>query len=422
MCVGAVWIEIGCRRKDSDLITQGSLLACLSLLVLVNQNFDLPETFWNLTLRFWTVGVFIALFYYSAWRLRNSSAQIPLGPNGTWLSDGFLHVACLLMLPLTLVELPQSVVASAWALFGFALIETGRRWRIPSLRTQGYIAGFLSFPCVFVLQDLNFPLIDRATYSFIIVLLQIVIFNGLFVLLSRERSQRKLLVWEQKSPEMFSILATITLVLLLRVELPTPWVAAGWSVLALVYLLIGTLVSNQNFRTQGYALISVVVLWNPLKPTTNLAIERIAGTALVILLLFACYSVLHLAQSRQRWSPSAGPELFQWLDQNSPGLCFYLAACLLVLLTLQEAPRTLLTILWGVEGLALWAVGMMVRQQRFRLFGLGMLTVCTLKIFLYDLQGLETLPRILSFIVLGLILLLVSFLYTRFNTVLKKLL
>jgi uncharacterized membrane protein len=34
----------------------------------------------------------------------------------------------------------------------------------------------------------------------------------------------------------------------------------------------------------------------------------------------------------------------------------------------------------------------------------GLLGVCILKLFLYDLRFLDTLPRILSFIVLGLIL------------------
>jgi len=38
-----------------------------------------------------------------------------------------------------------------------------------------------------------------------------------------------------------------------------------------------------------------------------------------------------------------------------------------------------------------------------------------LKLFLYDLRQLETVNRILSFIVLGLILVGVSWMYTRFR-------
>jgi uncharacterized membrane protein len=44
-----------------------------------------------------------------------------------------------------------------------------------------------------------------------------------------------------------------------------------------------------------------------------------------------------------------------------------------------------------------------------------MLLVCILKLFLYDLRNLETIYRILSFVALGLILLGVSWIYTRFR-------
>jgi uncharacterized membrane protein len=42
-----------------------------------------------------------------------------------------------------------------------------------------------------------------------------------------------------------------------------------------------------------------------------------------------------------------------------------------------------------------------------------MLALCVLKLFVYDLSELEALPRIMSFVVLGLVLLGVSWVYTR---------
>jgi uncharacterized membrane protein len=50
-----------------------------------------------------------------------------------------------------------------------------------------------------------------------------------------------------------------------------------------------------------------------------------------------------------------------------------------------------------------------------RLSGLGLLLFCILKLFVYDLSSLDTVPRIFSFIVLGLILVAVSWIYTRFR-------
>jgi uncharacterized membrane protein len=53
---------------------------------------------------------------------------------------------------------------------------------------------------------------------------------------------------------------------------------------------------------------------------------------------------------------------------------------------------------------------------------LGLVLGCTLKLFLYDLRNLETPFRILSFIVLGLMLLGVSWVYSRFREQLRRIL
>ena len=54
--------------------------------------------------------------------------------------------------------------------------------------------------------------------------------------------------------------------------------------------------------------------------------------------------------------------------------------------------------------------------------GLGLLLLCIAKVFFYDLRNLETFYRILSFIGLGLILLAVSWVHTRFQEQVRKLL
>jgi uncharacterized membrane protein len=75
---------------------------------------------------------------------------------------------------------------------------------------------------------------------------------------------------------------------------------------------------------------------------------------------------------------------------------------------------------WTVEGFLLLAMGFGVRERSLRLSGLALLLVCLVKVFLVDLRGVETLYRIFSFIVLGVILLLVSFGYTRYRSVVRR--
>ena len=100
------------------------------------------------------------------------------------------------------------------------------------------------------------------------------------------------------------------------------------------------------------------------------------------------------------------------------GAVTFLAAALIY----QEVSGGMLTISWGAEALALLSAGFVFRERPLRLQGLGLFLVCVLKLFLYDLRNLETPYRILSFIALGLLLLGVSWVYTRFRAQLQKLL
>ena len=60
-------------------------------------------------------------------------------------------------------------------------------------------------------------------------------------------------------------------------------------------------------------------------------------------------------------------------------------------------------------------VGIARRSKLLRLMALGLLGLTIFKVFLFDLSSLQKLYRIISFIVLGLILLAVSFLYQRYR-------
>jgi hypothetical protein len=98
------------------------------------------------------------------------------------------------------------------------------------------------------------------------------------------------------------------------------------------------------------------------------------------------------------------------------------ASALVAALLWTRVSGEMLTVAWGFEGLALLGCGFGMRERALRLQGLAMLLACILKLFLYDLRNLETLPRILSFIALGAIMLGVSWIYTRFRDQLKSLL
>jgi hypothetical protein len=98
------------------------------------------------------------------------------------------------------------------------------------------------------------------------------------------------------------------------------------------------------------------------------------------------------------------------------------SALLAAALIYQEVSGSMLTIAWGAEALVLLGAGFTFRERSSRLQGLGLFLICVLKLFFYDLRNLDMPFRILSFIALGLILLGVSWIYTRFRSQLQKLL
>ena len=74
-----------------------------------------------------------------------------------------------------------------------------------------------------------------------------------------------------------------------------------------------------------------------------------------------------------------------------------------------------LSVAWAVLGLAFVGVGLALDARSRRLQGVVVLGLVTVKVFLYDTQGLDTLARTLSFLVLGGILLVASYAYARWQ-------
>ena len=80
---------------------------------------------------------------------------------------------------------------------------------------------------------------------------------------------------------------------------------------------------------------------------------------------------------------------------------------------LRLARQLSLSVIWTLYGGGMLAYGHLRQNRLLRLFALGLLALTTLKVFLLDLAALERIYRIVSFVILGLILLAVSYLYQK---------
>ena len=184
-------------------------------------------------------------------------------------------------------------------------------------------------------------------------------------------------------------------------------IAVAWAVISIGALSLGIRRQDTALRIQSYllsiaAFVRVCVVNFDADPSS-----RIVTTVLVIACLYGAQFLLRAAHEEERLAAH---------------ILSILGTVLLTSLLYVEVQGRLLTVAWGIQGVGLLLLGFWARERMFRLSGLVLFLFCIAKLFLYDLRELDTLSRILSFIILGLMLLGASWIYTRFREQIRRLL
>jgi uncharacterized membrane protein len=74
-----------------------------------------------------------------------------------------------------------------------------------------------------------------------------------------------------------------------------------------------------------------------------------------------------------------------------------------------------LSLLWGGYALMLIVLGIWKKQQQLRIGAIVLFSVTLLKLFFYDLRDMGTIARTIVFVTLGILLLVISFLYNKYK-------
>jgi putative effector of murein hydrolase LrgA (UPF0299 family) len=281
------------------------------------------------------------------------------------------------------------IVLLAWTVL---LFEFGLRTRLREFRIQSYVlapcAAFASLGMLFD-QPWNWSF---AVFAVILYLQTLRATRGLPSLFDSEHKLLRLAG---------SIGATLFTGVYLHQTIRAPWEPVAFAVLAMLTLEAGLALRMIEWVWLGRAVsaISAVMLLFHVPSEMNTRIALAAAIA-------AAQLVIRFRARPQPLSAAHG----------------LLAAFVIAATLWNEVSGRMLTLSWSAEAIALLALGFAARDRVLRLNGLGMLLGCILKVFLYDLRNLPTEARILSFIGLGVILLAVSWIYTRFKEQLSKLL
>lgn len=89
-------------------------------------------------------------------------------------------------------------------------------------------------------------------------------------------------------------------------------------------------------------------------------------------------------------------------------------------LVLQNASGFYLTASWAVLALVIFAAGFGLRERIHRWLGLAVLAGALGRVVIFDVWKLETIYRILSFMALGIVLLILGFIYTKYQEKIRE--
>jgi hypothetical protein len=302
----------------------------------------------------------------------------------TVLRDAVAILACAAGLAATWLVVPDAAVTILWTLIAAAVFESGLALRVASF---GSVA--LAVLAVVYYRVFTFDL-DNATLTatpFAIAGMYWIWYRS-----PRTAVMTRVQFWAALLPVLF----------LIERQAGSHNAPLGWAVAALVLLLADRFTGVPDARRQSYAVAALAfigAMWLDIDP------PRLWICALSA----ACF---YIAQYLAKHSE----------DRRAPVYFSLLGTLLLSSLLYGRVSGGLLTVSWGLQGLALLACGFGLRERVLRLEGLALLMTCILKLFLYDLRNLETIYRILSFVALGLILLCVSWIYSRFREHIRRLL
>jgi hypothetical protein len=383
LLLAAVLFEIGSRARLREFGIQAYLIGGSgAIMTAIAHASGSPHRLWI------PLTASLALVYGNILRVR-----LAKGSESAALSTAKALATALLAVLLLWRTVPGDYVALAWCALAVVLFELAL-WKLPAeLRAVSWCVAALGGTAVVITHADGFGKYpaDAVTVSWFGAALCAWAFTAR--LLSRRE--------ETFLRDVAALVGVLFALPALWMVTPDVGVAVCWAALAIAWLELGSLLRVDSFRWLGSGILLPMIAWelavNFYDPHYRLIVAS-AGIG-------TCYYF---------WRRTGGLRVRPVFS--------LLGTLLLTALLYHQVSDRMLTVACGVEGVALLAAGFPLRERVLRLQGLVLLLACILKLFIYDLRNLETMYRILSFVALGLILLAVSWVYTRFGERLRRLL
>lgn len=217
----------------------------------------------------------------------------------------------------------------------------------------------------------------------------------------------------KNAKELFAIyltLCTTFITIAILVQFNYQWITFAWAIEGFVLLVMGFRYNAIGLRVFGN-IVGIIVLVKTLFIDTELGAFDIGNILNTRFFAFLIAIITFYACSAMYFKNKNKPEY------ESEYWKYYLigGGLLTTLILALELNDGWITIAWAIEAIAILIAGFRYELSFVRKAGIVLLLLTIVKVFIIDLSDLETLYRIMSFMVLGAILMGASFLYSKYK-------
>jgi hypothetical protein len=410
-------------RKVEELPWQAHALAAMAVVRAMSWNYFDDGSWHGAHVRLLSVSVLaVGLYVLARWiRFPESLPKPGVRHIYTWVGSGL--TAWLLW-----AELQPIGVALGLGAFALLLYELGA-WRGQrQLRLQAYALLAASFARIFFVnltaETLKGEWLSPRIYS---VAPLVLIYFSIWWRLQTDQAESD--AGRLPVRNLIAYFGSGAVVAMLYYQAPAEWVIVAWSVVVVVLISASLWLHKEVFLAQSILLTGGVVargLVHNLFGSSYFADGSWRGRFSVpaltaLLLLSALPMAFRLRRSYAEQAP--GSLVSRWLAARHPEQTLFFAPLTLIVLTIAlKTDQGMITLAWGVVGVAVILLGLLTAERSYRLTGLGLLLLCVGKIVVRDAWRLDERDRYITFIVLGAALTLVSALYGKYRDQVSRLL
>jgi uncharacterized membrane protein len=221
---------------------------------------------------------------------------------------------------------------------------------------------------------------------------------------------------------LFAGLALTFVTLAIPIRLDGRWITIAWAIEGMLLIWSGLRIQLSALRAAGFVLFATAagrLALIPIPATQFLLNARFAAFAVVVACFTAAYAFMKNSSATLDAREST---MFAVLGIGAN--VYAVVALSLEIWDVFGRMRSLeidrglaqqlaLSTLWLLYALGLMVAGMQRKSASVRWQALALLAVVIAKVFLFDLSSLDRFYRIMSFLLLGVVLLLISFFYQR---------